>query len=392
MFGVCFVFATILSVIGSILINWGKKYSYHTFLFLFPVLFLLPILFTLALNLFIETLKEHGFITYQNGILLLIITLVILRIVWHYKKHPWKIFLMEASKDDIIPLSTSFDGIKDKDKSQLFFIRKIYLFDIERLYTFREAKWQKYNYTYEGSTHSLTLTYFSKSENKIYKGNFSFSQKALLKHMSRGLLYPFGNRKKYNQINIAINNKGKINLQLGNTYRDFLFFTGKCNQIKKEDLYTDEARKIKEYTNINSSPSIQEKDFTISSNIIIKHKIEGLTKQIVSAEAMTFDGERYTIPKTYWDGKKHFSHPVPLAAISLLIINNKGESITCDYTYDKQNILTLINTNSIHTIHELIYSFRLHTKEQNLLNATSYEFINGIRYEFKVEGKLTKVP
>ena len=384
------VLAVVLSTLGSILMSWGKSYSFYKFWPFFGLFFIVPVSVASFLKyVLIDFIIEQGWLTFYNVLGFLIALLLVIWIAWKYQRYNWSIFLMEAVPSDMKLISTSFTGIKNREKYTGFSFNKLKLFDVERIHSFAQKKWEKYGYFYIGFPRHFSITYFSKREQKLYRGSFSIPRTAVLKHMGFGLTFLLTGMQRYWNINVVVKPEGEMALQFGNKNRDVNFFKGTCELISKAELYSEDLRKLKGHEDEQITAYVPEEKLEIQPQI--SHKITGLTDRLLSVEVLTYEGERFQVSKKYWTGKALPKVNSPLAMINYLTINAKGEQVSWDYNFDRNALLKLIAKEAITEIKTIDYSFDLFFDEQELLRATSFEYINGKKYEFEVDASLVKM-
>lgn len=391
---IVFVVGIILSFFGAVLLSWGKNYTISYFLICCFIFCGAPFVSAYLISYgIISPLKTYGYLTIINITLFFTIPAILYVYVTNYENYKWKTYYIEDENLNVKIITLDLRGTKPYDYAGRFF-NKSQLLDKERI-SLKKKRWENIPDQYIGMPQALYLTYFSKTEQQVYKGEFNLEKKQIRKLMRYGLLFPFIGTQKYNHINLIIFPKGKINLQLGNTDNDVLFYEGSCDKVSKGQLAEMNLKLSKE----DNSTQLNIKDDHISLNnnlellrkqkIQVKHSITGLTNKIVSIAAITANGERYTLTNKEWNNKRLVHTPIVL--LNFIIINNQGQQLTWLYAYDLKDLASYFNTKESTTINEIEYQFHLYANEEGLLQATTFEYINKVKKEIKLNMDLTSI-
>jgi len=388
-----------LSVLGGILLSWGKQYNPTNSLICFLIFCVAPFLVAYAINYgVIIPLQKHGVLTAINTTLFFSVILLVTLYVKYWNQYLWNAYLIEEKNLNANILSIDVIGTKNPKPHLLTsrFYNKPYLFDKKRVAT-KNKYWENQEPQYVGFPQGLEITYFSKKEQQLYKGQFKFKKQSLRKLIGTGLFFPIARQQKYNHLNLVLFTKGAFTLQVGNSKNDVTFFKGTCTPITKDELSEASLKKFnKKEPNPNTEIAINEAlnadlAFLRKQQITIKHNITGLTNKIISVAVITANGERYFLNKRYWNGKSLPKTHAPIVVLYFTVINNKGQIVTWHYRYDIHDITNHLKKLPLNTTHEIDYKFHLTTKEKNLLNATSFEFINNNKKEIKLNKAVSGV-
>lgn len=388
-----------LSVLGGILLSWGKRYNPTNSLICFLIFCVAPFLVAYAINYgIIIPLQKHGLLTLINSILFFSAIALVVLYIKYWNQYLWKAYVIEEKNLDATILSINLVGTKNK-KPQLLtnrFYNKPDVFDKKRVAT-KNKLWENQEPQYVGLPQGLEITYYSKKEQQLYKGKFQFKKHSLRKILGTGIFFPITKRQKYNHLNLILFTKGAFTLQVGNSKNDVTFFEDTCTPITKDELSNSALKKFnkKELDN-NTEIAINEVldadlAFLRKQQITIKHSITGLTNKIISVAAITANGERYSLNKRYFKGKTLPKTHAPIVVLYFTILNNKGKTLTWLYQYDINDIANHLKKLTPNSTHEIDYKFHLTTKEENLLNATSFEFINHKKEEIKLNTAVSGV-
>jgi hypothetical protein len=371
----------------------GKKYNISYFLTCSFIFCGAPFISAYLINYgIISPLKVHGYLTPIHISLYFIIPSIVYIYIKNFENYKWKTYYIEDENLNIEITSTYLIGTKPIDYTGRFFY-KSKIFDKKRI-GIKRKRWEDIPDQYIGMPNAFHLTYFSKKEKQVYKGEFNLEKKQIRKLMRYGLFFPFIRTQKYNHINLIVLPEGKINLQLGNTDNDITFYEGRCYKVSKKELTDLDLKTSKEdslTSDFKDNNYILNNDLELlrKQKISIKHSITGLTSKIVSISAITASGERYTLKSKEWDNKILVHTPIVL--LNFIIINNKGQKLTWLYAYDLKDIASHFNVKKPNTINEIEYQFHLYANEENLLQATSFEYIDKEKKEFKLNMGLTKI-
>ncbi|WP_422089481.1 hypothetical protein [Tenacibaculum ovolyticum] len=388
-----------LSVLGGILLSWGKRYNPTNSLICFLIFCVVPFLVAYAINYgVIIPLQKHGLLTLINSILFFSAIALVVLYIKYWNQYLWKAYVIEEKNLDATILSINLVGTKNK-KPQLLtnrFYNKPDVFDKKRVAT-KNKLWENQEPQYVGLPQGLEITYYSKKEQQLYKGQFQFKKQSLRKLLGTGIFFPITKRQQYKHLNLVLFTKGAFTLQVGNSKNDVTFFEGTCTPITKEELSNSALKKFnkKELDN-NTETAINEVldadlAFLRKQQITIKHSITGLTNKIISVAAITANGERYFLNKRYFKGKKLPKTHAPIVVLHFTVLNNKGKTLTWHYQYDIHDIANHLKKLTPNSTHEIDYKFHLTTKNENLLNATSFEFINNKKEEIKLNTAVSGV-
>lgn len=395
---ICLVLGMVLSFLGAILLSWGKKYNISYFLTCCFIFCGAPLISAYLINYgIISPLKTHGYLTPIHISLYFIIPSIVYIYIKNFENYKWKTYYIEDEDLNIEITSTCLIGTKPIDYAGRFFY-KSKIFDNNRISTKRK-RWEGIPDQYIGMPNAFHLTYFSEKENQFYKGEFILEKKQIRRLMRYSIFFPFIRTQKYNHINLIILPEGKINLQLGNTENDITFYEGRCGKASKNelvDLNLKTSKKDNLTSNFKDNNYILNNDLELlrKQKVSIKHSITGLTNKIVSISAITASGEHYTLKNKVWNNKVWNNKVLlqtPIVLLNFIIINNKGQKLTWLYTYDLKDIASHFNVKKPNTINEIEYQFHLYANEENLLQATSFEYIDKEKKEFKLNMDLTKI-
>ncbi len=382
----------ILSFLGGALLSWGKTGNPSHFIICLFMFCIIPLALASVMHYYVITpLKAHGLLSPLNIVLFLTSITLLFIYVKYYEKYNWKTYYIQEGKQlDIDILSIQLIGTKPYLYSG-WFMNKSYLFNINRVNE-KKKWWDTREYQYTGLPKGLKITYFSTKEQQLYQGQFKLKKRKIRTLMGLTLFFPLFRLQKYDHLNLLLFTKGEISVQLGNYTTDINFFDGICTPITVEILSNQQARVFeKNKSDIEINSLGQNNDMSDDLNLIrkqklhIRHTITGLTHKIVSINVITTSGERYTLTKKQWNGKTLSKMHAPIALINLIIINNKGQKLSWEYVYDICDIANHFKNNELIT--DINYTFHLYTSEDKSLLATSFEYLNGEKNEFKLTDK-----
>ncbi|QXP60831.1 hypothetical protein [Olleya sp. HaHaR_3_96] len=392
-----FIIGGILSVLGGALLRWGKSYNLSSLITCLLMFALGPFIIAYLTNRYIiAPLLSRGLLTSINTLLFLGSIALVYIYIKYYEQYHWKPFYLQEDQQlevDIISIALL------NTKPYVYetgFMSKSHLFNNNRIND-KKKYWERRDYLRTGLPNGLELVYFSAKEQQLYRGLFKFSKQSIRRYMGWGLFYPLTRSQNYDTINLILFSKGAISLQLGTWDKDITFFDGVCTPITTKDLSTQELKTLAvEKIVINPKPSPPQTDTSDSLAVIrkqklqIKHSITGLTKKINSISVITTNGDRYVLHKKYWKGKTLPKRQAPIAMITLIIVNNKGQNLSWEYVYNIADIASHFNTNST-KVTTLDYKFDLFNTTDDLLRASSFEYINGVKNELKLERSYIKI-
>ncbi|PKH50347.1 hypothetical protein CXF68_06370 [Tenacibaculum sp. Bg11-29] len=388
-----------LSVLGGILLSWGKQYNPANSLICCLIFCFAPFLVAYAINYgVIIPLQKNGLLTLINSVLFFSTIALIVLYIKYWNQYLWKAYVIEEKNLDATILSINLIGCKNPKPNLLTnrFYSKPDVFDKKRVAT-KNKLWENQEPQYVGLPQGLEITYYSKKEKQLYKGVFQFKKHSLRKILGTGIFFPITKHQQYNHLNLVLFTKGAFTLQVGNSKNDVTFFEGTCTPITKEELSNSALKKFnKKELKLSTETAISEAldadlAFLRKQQITIKHSITGLTNKIVSVAAITANGERYFLNKHYFKGKTLPKTHAPIVVLYFTILNNKGKTLTWHYLYDIHDIANHLKKLTPNSTHEIDYKFHLTTKEENLLNATSFEFINNKKEEIKLNTAVSGV-
>ena len=398
LFIVLIAIGLILSFLGGGLLSWGKSYQPQNFFICLFIFCIAPIAFASLMHYYIiATLKTHGLLTPLNVLLFFSSITLLVIYIKYYEKYNWKTYyIQEEQQLDIDILSSKLLGTKPYLYDS-WFRHKAYLFNLDRVND-KKKRWDSMDYQSVGMPNGLRITYFSTKEQQLYQAEFTFSKQKIRHLMGLGLLFPLNRLQKYNHINMLFFTKGDLTLQLGNEKNDINFFDGVCTPITAEKLSTQETRNF-EKSNIDHQSNTLENNITTTENlkllrkqkINIRHTITGLTKKIKSISVITTNGERYVLNRKNWNGNILSKTQAPIAIINLIIINNKGQKLSWEYVYNIDDIASHFKINNTKQVTTLDYKFDLFSTTDHLLRASSFEYINGEKNEFKLDKTTIKI-
>ncbi len=388
-----------LSFLGGILLSWGKQYDPVNFLICCLIFCVAPFLVGYAINYgVLIPLQKQGLLTPINSTLFFSAILLLVLYVKYWNQYLWKAYVLEEENLDASIISIDVIGTKNP-KPQLLtnrFYNKPDLFDKKRVAT-KNKYWENQEPQYVGMPQGLEITYYAKKEQQLYKGQFQFKKQALRKLLGMGMFFPITRQQKYNHLNLVLFTKGAFTLQVGNSKNDVTFFEGTCTPITKEELSSSSLKivnkkELKHNTKIELNEALDaDLAFLRKQQITIKHSITGLTNKIVSVAAISANGERYFLNKRYFKGKALPKTHAPIVVLYYTVLNNKGQTLTWHYQYDIHDIANHLKKLTPNSTPKIDYKFHLTTKEENLLNAISFEFMNNKKEEIKLNTAISGV-
>lgn len=393
----CLIAAVVGSVIFGTLYQWGQQPSGAVYLLWVIAIFGLSFLPAYVLRHFVfPAFLQAGLFKWPVVLGIVISAFLAYRYTAFYQKYEWQ--LIQLNHGNIQRLShRHFIGLVPQSpygnsSSRQVFAHRFDLYHTNRLRPHKYPDPDEDNiFTLVGLPSSLYAVYYVPASDKLYRAEINLPEREIERLSAWRWLYPLYHHQKYHFLELLLSDTGTVAIYVANSQESKLIALVEAQEIDANVLSPMEAERFD-----NEGRETDEKKLTLTPQALfanqysVAHKLTGTAENIVELRAISYNGERYTLAKKYWGGRPLPGPRSPLASLRYLNYNAEGRLLEWVYHYPAKDLHSTLQTHGLDNNEQvsLVYSYFLRFADNKRLNASSYEYINGEKNEFKVNAAI----
>jgi hypothetical protein len=399
--GFCFVAACVASVLLGTLIQWGRTASGGVYFSVFLLFFTIPALLSSAIaQVLLPVLRDVGVLRWYYILSVFIVGFIVVRYVAYFGRYEWQLISLRHGKVDIL-VDQPFSGIKPKHRNYRGnFARRFDLLDESRLKPshYPGPDLDSFN-TMIGLPKHLSVHAYVPATDSLYSINVELPERKIEKLSVWRWLYPLYRKQTHRFIELLVSDNGEVAVFVANELESKEVYRNMAKAISQEDLpewaieefYRVRERRLSVEEPIHIAPVYPE----LKKKFRVRHELSGDLNSIVQLNAITANGERYLVDKEFWNGKALMrAHALPVH-LRYITVNNEDNMVEWRYNFVLSEAAKRLKFHNIEArrneVNELRYTFYLRLDENNKLLATSFEYVNGVKDEFKVDARLFEI-